>query len=91
MSHNTKEKTAARELQTRLGCSYSTALKQVRDAEAARRREILQLPPTLHPVPPEIVAELLDSRWATIPAYEGPTVNHDDVKACITGTGEGEK
>lgn len=40
MSRNTKEKSAARELQATLGCSYSTALMKVRDAEALRKAQV---------------------------------------------------
>lgn len=39
MSRNTKEKSAARELQATLGCSYSTALMKVRAAEALRKAQ----------------------------------------------------
>jgi len=39
MSSKTKEKAAARELQATLGCSYSTALMKVREAEALRKAQ----------------------------------------------------
>lgn len=40
MSRNTKEKAAAREIQARTGCSYSTALMQVRAAEELRKAQV---------------------------------------------------
>lgn len=87
MSHNTKEKSAARELQATLGCSYSTALKKVRDAEEARRRGIPQFPE----VSPETVAAVFPASagWTTL--YEGPAVNHEEVRARRFGTKDGEK
>lgn len=85
MSRNTKEKSAARELQATLGCSYSTALKKVRDAEEARRQGIPQFPV----VSPEVVDKLLEAGWTTL--YEGPSVNHEEVRARRFPTKDGEK
>lgn len=53
MSRNAKERSAARELQATLGCSYSTALKKVRDAEALRKAQVNLA--TEHMTPIEVV------------------------------------
>lgn len=75
------------ELQATLGCSYSTALKKVRDAEEARRQGIPQFPV----VSPETVAAVFpaEAGWTTL--YVGPTINHEEVRARRFGTDEGEK
>lgn len=85
MSNNTKEKSAARELQATLGCSYSTALKMVRDAEETRRKDLPQFPV----VSPETVATVFPASagWTTL--YEGPLVNHEEVRARLFGTDGG--
>jgi hypothetical protein len=87
MSNHSKEKTAARELQAALGCSYSTALRKVRAAEEARRTGIPQFPV----VSPETVAAVFpaDAGWTTL--YEGPAVNHEEVRARRFGADGGEK
>ena len=76
MSRNTKEKSAARELQATLGCSYGAALKMVQDAEEARRQGVPQFPW----VDPLTVARVFppEAGWTTV--YLGPTINHDEVK-----------
>lgn len=87
MSRNTKEKSAARELQANLGCSYSTALKMVRDAEEARRRSIPQFPW----VSPEMATKMAPESAGWTELYRGPAINHEEVRARRFGTNGGEK
>lgn len=79
MSRNPKEKAAARALQAHLNCSYTAALQQVRSAEEARRRGLLEFPVA----PPEVGAALEAAGWTTL--YVGPTVNHAEVRARLGG------
>ncbi len=60
MSNNTKEKSAARELQATLGCSYSTALKMVRDRESLRKAQANLA--TEHMTPLSVVQGVTDTK-----------------------------